>query len=141
MQRLFCFYFDIKFSILKKKCYNNKMNLENNTGKILQKGFTIVEITIVCCIILLVAAIAIPNFVTARITATTNTCIANLKQINGAKQLYAIENGLLNDTLVSMPSLVPDYIKQTPKCPGGGTYVVGTPGNLSTCDQLNHTLS
>src|ERR1041385_1955892 len=48
---------------------------------------------IVVAIIGLLAAIAIPNFVRARQTSQTNACINNLRQIDGAKQQWALENG------------------------------------------------
>ena len=60
-----------------------------NTSR--KAGFTLVEIMIVVAIIGLLAAIAIPNFVRARQTSQTNACINNLRQIDGAKQQWALE--------------------------------------------------
>ncbi len=56
-------------------------------------GFTLVEIMIVVAIIGLLASIAIPNFVRARSRAQTDGCLNNLRQIDAAKQQWALENG------------------------------------------------
>jgi prepilin-type N-terminal cleavage/methylation domain-containing protein len=58
----------------------------------LTKGFTLIEIMIVVAIIGLLAAIAIPSYVHARTNSQTNACIYNLRQIDNAKQNWALEN-------------------------------------------------
>src|SRR6201996_388579 len=66
-------------------------NTMKNTSK-RKLGFTLVEIMIVVAIIGLLASVAIPNFVRARSTSQQNACINNLRQIDGAKQNWALEN-------------------------------------------------
>src|SRR3974390_1052350 len=73
-----------------------------------KSGFTLVEIMIVVAIIGLLAAIAIPNFVRARTTAQQNACINNLRQIDGAKQQWALEQKA-NATASPVSSAIQPY--------------------------------
>ena len=103
-----------------------------------QSGFTLVEIMIVVAIIGLLAAIAIPNFVRARAKAQTNSCIANLKQLDGAMEVWATENKKKTTDACTIGNLCPDYVKSTPFCPASSSvaYVVTAIGTTPTCPNV-----
>ena len=89
----------------------------------------------------MLAAIAIPNFVKARSTAQMNACINNLRQIDGAKQQWALEKKKeITDTPTR--SEVAAYLKdgQLPICPAGGTYTINAVGKDPACSIPNHRL-
>lgn len=100
-----------------------------------EKGFTLIEIMIVVLIIGILLAIAIPNFITARKTSQMKSCIANLKQIDAAKEQWAMDGHA--DAPVEANLVGADgYIKGTalPTCPkDGSAYTIGAIGTDPTC--------
>jgi prepilin-type N-terminal cleavage/methylation domain-containing protein len=97
------------------------------------KGFTLVEIMIVVLIIGILMAIAVPNFIKARSNSRLQTVIANLKQIDSAKEQWAMENGAVSGAAVVSGDLQPTYMKSWPdNTPVTGAYLPNAVGTNPT---------
>ena len=107
-----------------------------------KSAFTLVEIMIVVAIIGLLAAIAIPNFIKAREASQKNACIANLKQIDGAKNTWALENKKVNSDTPGDADLFGNtlYIREKPGCPANGTYTLSDVQTKPLCSVGGHTI-
>ena len=73
-----------------------------------QKGFSLIELLIVVAIILILAAIAIPNLLKSRISANEASAVASLRTINTAETTYIINYPNLGyaDTLLKLSTPV-----------------------------------
>jgi cell shape-determining protein MreC len=73
--------------------------------------------------------------------AQINGCVNNLRQIDGAKQQWALENRKTATALVNQAELL-RYLKDNamPVCPGGGAYTLNTVGLVPTCNIPGHVI-
>ena len=121
------------------------MNQMKATRNLPQAGFTLLEIMIVVAIIGLLAAIAIPNFESARARTQASACINNLAKIDAAAVQFAMEVGRKTGDPINYPGDLTPYIKlnragSIPGCPAGGNYTETTVGIPPSCS-LNGTVT
>lgn len=95
------------------------------------QGFTLVEIMIVVLIIGILLAIAVPNFVKARQNSRVQSVVGNLKQIEAAKEQWAMDTGAASTATPQQADLSPNYVKKWPSGPvgTGADYV---PNDMNT---------
>ncbi len=104
------------------------------------KGFTLVEVTIVVMILGILLMIAVMNFQKSRDRSQIATCVSNLKQIEGAKEQWGLEQKKGPTDAPTSVNLAPAYLRTFPSCPTSGTYSIGDLATRPTCSVPTHAL-
>lgn len=82
----------------------------------------------------LVVIAVIPNFMRATLSKASNPCVANLRQIDGAKQQWFLENDTRSKDVPNDAELAVCFKhSRLPTCPLGGKYTVGRKDEVPKC--------
>ena len=77
-------------------------------GRKISKGFSLIELMIVAGIILIIAAIAIPNLLRARIAANEASAVSSLRTINTACVVYVANYSAYPTSLTNLGPVASD---------------------------------
>ena len=95
-------------------------------------GFNLMEMMICVMIIGLLASMAMPNYMDSRERTQLNICTNNLRQINSAKVIMSVDQGMgVGDSFTDAALLV--YMRGDVSCPETGEYYFNNIGTSPTC--------
>jgi general secretion pathway protein G len=122
--------------------------MKNALYRTSQRGFTLIEIMVVVVILGILAAVVVPRIMDSPDKARTAKAKQDIRQLEGAMELYKLDNFNYPTTqqglqaLVTKPSGDPQpknykqggYIKSLPKDPWGNPYQLLSPGTHGDVD-------
>lgn len=84
-------------------------------------GFTLIELMLVVAIIGIITSVVSLRLHVQRTEAGINVCIANTRVLQNSQLLYELKK---DTPLTTLDQLVPEFIKELPKCPFNEAYVL-----------------
>jgi prepilin-type N-terminal cleavage/methylation domain-containing protein len=97
-------------------------------------GFSLVEIMVTIAIVSVLFSLAFPNYVRARASARVRGCVKQIRNLQAAKDQYAMIHKLNGGAAISFADLVAEeLINDEPTCPDGFPYTLGTLGEDVVC--------
>jgi len=93
----------------------------------IQRGTTLVELSVVIAVILLLVGVLFVGITGWKNAANQSACILNISTVQKAVRSYASANSLNPGDACTMANLVSaGFFSATPTCPSGGTYTPAT---------------
>lgn len=96
-----------------KKIANGEIALKKKTGCLIAMIIWVFVSWVMVFVLALLAAIAIPNFMRARITASENATVAALKYISSALESYAAQNNVYPQSEDTLLNAKPSYLSMS----------------------------
>ncbi|HEY6770685.1 MAG TPA: type II secretion system protein [Candidatus Sulfotelmatobacter sp.] len=80
-----------------------------------QRGFTLIELLIVLALIVIIAAVAIPSTLEAKVNAKETSSVVSIRAINQAEMQYQVAYGGYADSLANLGRAIPARSRRRPR--------------------------